>query len=67
MDYVIIISGQAGKIPASDWPAGSDPDEIVANLLPESDIFVMIGNYPPEIRLVTHNEFNYHMVDYESI
>lgn len=68
IDYVIDINpAKQGKYLAATGLRVSAPDEVMENLTPGSDIFVMNGNYLTEIQLMTHNRFNYHMVDHENI
>jgi hypothetical protein len=68
IDYVIDINpAKQGKYLAATGLRVSAPDEVMAKLPPGSDIFVMNGNYLAEIKLMTHNRFNYHMVDHENI
>jgi hypothetical protein len=68
IDYVIDINpAKQGKYLAATGMRVSAPDDVVTNLQPGSDIFVMNGNYLSEIRLMTQNQFNYHTVDHESI
>lgn len=45
----------------------SSPDEALARLEPGATIFVMNGNYLPEIRQMTRNQFNYLTVDHENL
>ena len=43
----------------------SSAEEMLAQAAPESDIYVMNGNYLPEIRQMTQDRFNYRTVDHE--
>ena len=68
IDHVIDINpAKQGKYLAATGLRVSAPDEVMAYLPSGSDIFVMNGNYLTEIKLMTHNRFNYHMVDHENI
>jgi hypothetical protein len=68
IDHVIDINpAKQGMYLAATGLRVSAPDEVMAYLQPGSDIFVMNGNYLTEIQLMTHNRFNYHMVDHEII
>jgi hypothetical protein len=43
------------------------PQEALARIPRGGDIYVMNGNYLPEIRVSTQNQYNYLTVDHDSI
>lgn len=68
IDYVIDINpAKQGKYLGATGYKVSAPDEVVPELASDADIFVMNGNYLPEIRQMTGNRFNYLTVDHGNI
>ncbi|MGJ0516392.1 MAG: class I SAM-dependent methyltransferase [Methylomicrobium sp.] len=68
IDFVVDINpAKQGKFLAGSGLQVSSPNQILTKLPPNSDIFVMNSNYLPEIKQITNNHFNYHMVDHEFI
>lgn len=68
IDFVIDINpAKQGKyLPATGFRVYS-PEEALAQIKPDSTIFVMNRNYLPEIRQMTLNQFNYLTVDHENL
>jgi hypothetical protein len=68
VDFVIDINpAKQGRYLAATGLRVSSPKEALAQVEHGSTIFVMNGNYLPEIRQMTFNKFNYIVVDYEKI
>jgi len=68
IDFVIDINpAKQGKYLAATGLRVASPDEVLAEAAPRSTIFVMNGNYLPEIRQMTLNQFNYLTVDHENL
>ena len=68
IDFVIDINpAKQGRYLAATGLKVSSPDEALAQLEPGATIFVMNGNYLPEIRQMTRNQFNYLTVDHEDL
>jgi hypothetical protein len=55
---------QGRYLPATGLRVTS-PEEMLAQVPAGSDIYVMNGNYLPEIRRMTQDRFNYITVDHE--
>jgi SAM-dependent methyltransferase len=68
IDFVIDINpAKQGKYLAATGLRVSSPEEALAHVEPGASIFVMNGNYLPEIRQMTHDQFNYLTVDHEKL
>jgi len=68
VDFVVDINpAKQGKHLAATGLQVFAPDQALAEIKPESTIFVMNGNYLPEIRQMTYNKFNYLTVDHENL
>lgn len=68
IDFVIDINpAKQGKYLAAVGLKVCSPDEALARIEPGATIFVMNGNYLPEIRQMTRNQFQYLTVDHEDI
>jgi SAM-dependent methyltransferase len=68
IDFVIDINpAKQGKYLAATGLQVSSPEEVLVQVEQGSTIFVMNGNYLPEIRQMTLNQFNYLTVDHENI
>ncbi len=68
IDFVIDINpAKQGKYLAATGLKVFAPEEALARVEPGSTIFVMNGNYLPEIQQMTLNKFNYLTVDYENL
>ena len=68
VDFVIDINpAKQGRYLAATGLRVSSPEEALAQVEHGSTIFIMNGNYLPEIRQMTFNKFNYIVVDYEKI
>jgi threonine dehydrogenase-like Zn-dependent dehydrogenase len=68
IDLVIDINpAKQGKYLAATGLKVFSPEEALAQVEPGSTIFVMNGNYLPEIRQMTRNQFNYLTVDHENL
>ncbi len=68
IDFVIDINpAKQGKYLAATGLKVSSPEEALAQLKSGVTLFVMNGNYLPEIRKMTRNLFNYHPVDHENL
>lgn len=68
IDFVIDINpAKQGKYLAATGLRVSSPEEVLNRVEPGATIFVMNGNYLPEIRQMTHNQFNYLTVDHENL
>lgn len=68
IDFVIDINpAKQGKYLAATGLRVSSPEEALARVEPGASIFVMNGNYLPEIRQMTHDQFNYLTVDHENL
>jgi len=68
IDYVIDINpAKQDRYLAATGLKVSSPEEVLAQLEPGATIFVMNGNYLPEIQQMTHNQFNYLTVDHENL
>jgi threonine dehydrogenase-like Zn-dependent dehydrogenase len=65
IDFVIDINpAKQGKYLAATGLLVSSPDEALAQIEPGSTIFVMNGNYLPEIRQISQSQFNYRTVEH---
>jgi len=68
VDFVIDINpAKQGKHLAATGLQVSSPEHALAKIARGSTIFVMNGNYLPEIQQMTRNKFNYHTVDHENL
>lgn len=68
VDFVVDINpAKQGRYLAATGLRVSSPGEALAQVEQGSTIFVMNGNYLPEIRLMTFNKFNYLTVDHENL
>jgi hypothetical protein len=68
IDFVIDINpAKQGKYLAATGIRVSSPAEALPQIKPGSTIFVMNGNYLPEIRSMSLNQFKYQMVDHENL
>jgi threonine dehydrogenase-like Zn-dependent dehydrogenase len=68
IDFVIDINpAKQGRYLAATGLKVSSPEQALAQLEPGATIFVMNGNYLPEIRQMTRNQFNYLTVDHENL
>jgi len=68
IDFVIDINpAKQGKYLAATGLRVSSPEEALAQVEPGASIFVMNSNYLPEIRQMTHDQFNYLTVDHENL
>lgn len=68
IDYVVDINpGKQGKYLAATGLRVSSPEEALSLMACASTIFVMNGNYLPEIRQMTDNKFDYLTVDHEDL
>lgn len=68
VDFVIDINpAKQGKYLAGTGLRVFSPEEVLAQIKQGSTIFVMNGNYLPEIKQMTLNKFNYLMVDHENL
>lgn len=68
IDAVIDINpAKQGKYLAATGLRVSSPEEALARVEPGATLFVMNGNYLPEIRQMTHDQFNYLTVDHEDL
>ncbi len=66
VDFVVDINpAKQGKYLAATGLRVSSPEEMLQQAAPGSDIYVMNGNYLPEIRRMTQDRFNYTTVDHE--
>jgi SAM-dependent methyltransferase len=66
VDYVVDINpAKQGRYLAATGLRVSSPEEMLQQAAPGSDIYVMNGNYLPEIRQMTQDRFNYITVDHE--
>lgn len=66
VDYVVDINpAKQGRYLAATGLRVSSPEEVLQQAAPGSDIYVMNGNYLPEIRQMTQDRFNYMTVDHE--
>ena len=66
-DVIDINPAKQGKYLGGTGLVVSSPTEALAGLKKGSDIFVMNGNYLPEIRQMAGNSFNYLTVDHEQL
>ena len=68
VDFVIDINtAKQGKYLAGTGLRVSSPEEVLVQVDQGSTIFVMNGNYLPEIQQMTLNKFNYLTVDHENL
>jgi len=68
VDFVIDINtAKQGKYLAGTGLRVSSPEEMLVQVDQGATIFVMNGNYLPEIRQMTLNKFNYLTVDHENL
>jgi hypothetical protein len=68
IDFIIDINpAKQAKYLAGTGLKVSSPEDAIALTEPGSTIFVMNGNYLPEIRQTTLNKFNYLTVDHENL
>jgi SAM-dependent methyltransferase len=68
VDFVVDINpAKQGKYLAAIGLRVFSPEEVLSQIEPGANIFVMNGNYLSEILEFTHNQFNYLTVDHESI
>jgi hypothetical protein len=66
VDYVVDINpAKQSRHLAATGLRVSSPEDMLRQAAPGSDIFVMNGNYLPEIRQITQDRFNYITVDHE--
>lgn len=66
IDFVVDINpAKQGRYLAATGLRVSSSEEMLRQVAPDSDIYVMNGNYLPEIREMTGDRFNYLMVDHE--
>ena len=67
IDFVIDINpAKQGKDLAATGLRVASPDAVLAEVAPGATIFVMNGNYLPEIRQMTLNRFKYLTVDHDN-
>jgi hypothetical protein len=68
IDYVVDINpAKQGKFLAATGLRVSSPEEVLTRVKPGATVFVMNGNYLPEIQEMTLNKFNYLTVDNENV
>ena len=68
IDYVVDINpAKQGKFLAATGLRVSSPEEVLTRIEPGATVFVMNGNYLPEIRQATLNKFKYLTVDHENL
>jgi SAM-dependent methyltransferase len=68
IDFVIDINpAKQGQYLAATGLRVFSPEDALARVEPGTTIFVMNGNYLPEIRQMTLDQFNYLTVDYENL
>ncbi len=68
INFVVDINpAKQGRFLAATGLRVEAPETIIDRLEADAHIFVMNGNYLPEIKKLTNNQFNYITVDHESI
>ncbi len=68
IDFVVDINpAKQGRFLAGTGYPVSSPQDVLERLPAEAIIFVMNGNYLPEIQEMTSNKFNYLTVDHENV
>ncbi len=68
MDLVVDINpAKQGKYLPVTGLRVSSPQEAMEQMVSGADVFVMNGNYLNEIKQLTDNQFDYHMVEHERI